>query len=179
MIETFYRQRSWCLWFSLLALALPSLTTVTGQENKAAETPNHARDGDVWCGLFVAHPKAAGETGDDESKNPLITQLRTAFPDHATFRLIGENTESIFKEYECWIVPSRQLFLKIDSLGAHPVTHDGVHVHLQLWQQDHVLLKSDAILRESPVFIGGPACGKGQLIMVLKLASDPSAEKAE
>ncbi len=147
--------------------------------NEAGKAPSHPCDGNVWCGLFLAHPADAGEAGNDESEQPVIAQLRKAFPDHATFRLIGENTESVFKEYECWIVPSRRLFLKLDSLGTHPETKDGIHVHLQLWQEDHVLLKSDAILRRSPVFIGGPSCGKGQLIMVLKLAGDPAPLETE
>lgn len=126
-------------------------------------------DCDVWCGLFAAHKEATGKeaTGDE---TPIVAQLKKAFPDHVEFRLIGENTESIFKEYECWIVPSRQLFLKVDSLGHHPEKGGGVHVHLQLWQEDHVLLKSDTILRRQPVFIAGPKWGdSGQLIMVLKM----------
>ena len=144
------------------------------EEGKKSE---HPCDGDVWCGLFAAHPGDAvpvvadrGEGAVDEGRELIVAQLRKAFPDHGHFRLIGENTESIFKEYECWIVPARQLFLKIDSLGNQPDKSGGVHVHLQLWQEDHVLLKSDTILRRQPVFIAGPKWGEtGQLIMVLKL----------
>ncbi|MCB1078127.1 MAG: hypothetical protein KDM64_09905, partial [Verrucomicrobiae bacterium] len=77
----------------------------------------------------------------------------------------------VFKEYECWIVPSKQLFLKLDSLGLHE-DKTGVHLHLQLWQEKHVILKTDAILRRDPVFIAGPNWGDGRLILVLKLGKD-------
>ncbi len=170
-----------------LAMCLPSPgraqdSDVSSAAKPAApKNPRHLMDGDVWCGLFAAHPDAdkGNDAGsDEESRRLLLTQLRKAFPDHASFRLIGENTESIFKEYECWIVPSRQLFVKIDSLGYQPDKSGGVHVHLQLWQEDHVLLKSDTILRRQPVFIAGPRWGDaGQLIMVLKLKREAGRTK--
>ncbi len=140
------------------------------ETGKPAAAAAHPCDGDVWCGLYLAKGSGPGDEDADEFQKHLLSQLGKAFPDHTSFRLIGENHESIFKEYECWIVPSKQLFLKIDSLGNQPDKTGGVHVHLQLWQQDHVLLKSDAILRRQPVFIAGPKWGdSGQLIMVLKL----------
>lgn len=150
--------------FTLLTLAVFLLPT------GAQEAPDHPCDGDVWCGLYLALNQA-GERGaePDEFQKLLLTQLGKAFPDYAGFRLIGENHQSIFKEYECWIVPSKQLFLKVDSLGNQLDKTGGIHVHLQLWQQEHVLLKSDAILRRQPVFITGPKWGdSGRLIMVLK-----------
>jgi hypothetical protein len=125
-------------------------------------------DGGVWCGLFLASGDAAADS--DEEALPIVARLQKAFPKYGSFRLIGENSEVIYKEYECWIVPSKKLFLKVDSLGPESEEkEDSVHVHFQLWQEDHVILKSETILRRCPVFIAGPRWGEGQLIMVLKL----------
>ncbi|MCB1232300.1 MAG: hypothetical protein KDN19_18775 [Verrucomicrobiae bacterium] len=161
-----------------LTLALGAAIADAQEREKAAgKAPKPPCDCDVWCGLFAAQPDES-EIDASEEADHLLDQLQIAFPEHRSFRLIGENSEKVFKEYECWIVPSKQLFLKIDSLGTHPDKSGGVHVHLQLWQKDHVLLKSETILRRQPVFIAGPKWGeKGQLIMVLKLMEKTIAPK--
>ena len=66
------------------------------------------------------------------------------------------------------MVPSRDLFLKVDSNG--PAENGGVKLHLQVWREQQVLVKSDAVLRPgSPLFIGGPKWKDGRLIFVLSL----------
>ena len=151
----------------------------TPSKSKASE--KHPCDCELWCGLFVANPDEleGGKEKGEEKLEELVTQLKKAFPDHRNFRLIGEKTNSVYKEYESWIVPARQLFLKVDSLGRNR-EKKGVHVHLQLWQEDRVLLKSDTILRKQPVFIAGPQWGEsGQLIMVLKMMKQTGGEATE
>jgi hypothetical protein len=60
------------------------------------------------------------------------------------------------------------LFLKIDSKG--PAEQGGVNLHLQVWREQQVLVKSEAVLRPgSPLFIGGPKWKNGRLIFVLSL----------
>jgi len=57
-------------------------------------------------------------------------------------------------------------------VGASP---GGVNLHLQFWQDQQVLVKTDAVLREgSPLFIGGPKWRDGQLIFVLMLTKPES-----
>lgn len=149
--------------------------------SKSKGSEKHPCDCELWCGLFVANPEeleAEKEKGEEKLEE-LVSQLEKAFPDHRSFQLIGEKTDSVYKEYESWIVPARQLFLKVDSLGSNP-EKKGVHVHLQLWQEDRVLLKSDTILRKQPVFIAGPQWGEsGQLIMVLKMMKQTGGEGTE
>jgi len=58
--------------------------------------------------------------------------------------------------------------MKIDSKG--PADKGGVNLHLQVWREQQVLVKSDAVLRAgSPLFIGGPPWKEGRLIFVLSL----------
>jgi hypothetical protein len=84
------------------------------------------------------------------------------------FHLIGRHTQKIFKEYESWVVPSKDICLKMDSRG--PARGGGVNLHLQLWQNKKVLVKSDAVIRKDlPVFLGGPNWRGGKLIFVVVL----------
>lgn len=154
--------------FALLSLA-------TGQEknpsspttrNKAAQKANAHRDGRIWGALVFATSEKVDASKNNEIKKTL-TQLSTAFPDK-NFQLLGEHTQEIFSEYESWVVPSKDVFLKIDSKGRTDKS-DGVNLHLQLWREKNVLLKTDIILRKEPIFITGPRWGKGQLIMVVEL----------
>ncbi|MEN9282898.1 MAG: hypothetical protein RLZZ179_391 [Verrucomicrobiota bacterium] len=82
------------------------------------------------------------------------------------YHLMGRHTQKVFKEYESWVVPSKDLCLRIDSRG--PAEGGGVSVHLQLWQDKKVLVKSDAVIRPGrPVFLGGPKWRGGRLVFVV------------
>lgn len=146
----------------LFVVAILSLAAITGRAQDSRTTED---DADVWCGVFLAK---SGPVTEKKSTG-LVSQLARAFPEMGNFELVGESTCAVYKEYESWLVPSKQLFLKLDSLGPRP-GENGVHLHVQLWQQKHVILKTDAILRQRPVFISGPKWGDGRLVMVLKLA---------
>jgi hypothetical protein len=82
------------------------------------------------------------------------------------FHLIGRHTQKVFKEYESWVVPSKDLCLKIDYQG--PAERGGLNVHLQLWQDKKVLVKSDTVISPGqPVFLGGPKWRGGRLVFVV------------
>jgi hypothetical protein len=84
------------------------------------------------------------------------------------FHLIGKHTQKVFKGYESWVVPSQDLCLKMDYRG--PAENGGLNLHLQLWQDKNVLVKSDTALRKDrPIFLGGPDWRGGRLIFVVAL----------
>ncbi|MCE9520786.1 MAG: hypothetical protein K8R87_14705, partial [Verrucomicrobia bacterium] len=84
------------------------------------------------------------------------------------FVILGQHNQVIFREYESWLVPSKDLFVKLDSKGA--AKDGGINLHLQFWQGPQVLVKTDAVLRPaSPLFIAGPKWREGRLIFVLEL----------
>ncbi len=130
-----------------------------------------ATDGKVWGGLIFASPKGKG-TGVAKGDLPaglrdLPVRLGKVFQ-FAHFELLGQHTQDVFREYESWVVPSKDLFLKVDSKGK--AGGGGINLHLQFWQEQQVLVKTDAVLREgSPLFISGPKWRDGQLIFVLML----------
>lgn len=163
---------------SLLAISIAFfflLTTIEAQEkkspasslkNSSSQRDKAHRDGQIWGALIFASLEKVDTSKNDDIEKTL-TQLGKAFPGK-NFQLLGKHTQQIFSEYESWVVPSKDLFLKIDSKGRTRES-DGVNLHLQLWREKNVLLKTDVILRKEPIFITGPKWGKGQLIMVVEL----------
>lgn len=149
------------------ALSAAGLTISQAQDKGATDRATVIRaDGILWAGLFLADPKCEKPPRNEKIAR-LVDRLRKAFPENS-FTLIGETEQAVLSEYECWVVPSRDLFLKIDSKGVCD-SGDGVHLHLQLWQKKNVLLKTDAILRRRPLFIECPKWRHGRVVMVLEL----------
>lgn len=150
-----------------------SAALVSAQEKppSIAASGKHATDGHVWGALIFATNDASQLTGTkDEAPADLPKlneRLAKVFP-FKHFEILGQHRQDIFREYESWVVPSRDLFMKIDSKG--PADNGGVNLHLQVWREQQVLVKSDAVLRKgSPLFIGGPPWKDGRLIFVLSL----------
>ncbi len=139
----------------------------------AVAGPKAATDGQVWGALVYASPgevqslakEVPAELGD------LNDRLQKAFS-FPRFEVIGQHTQDIFRQYESWVVPSKELFLKLDSKGSAP--GGGMKLDVQFWRGQQVLVKTDVILRQgSPLFIGGPKWRDGQLVFVLLLKSKP------
>ena len=160
---------------------LPALTllflcaTASAQEPPASPQSltaiKPATDGRVWGALIFATNDASQLSGSREQAPAQLPKLNErlakVFP-FKHFEILGQHQQDIFREYESWVVPSRDLFMKIDSKG--PAAKGGVNLHLQVWREQQVLVKSDAVLRAgSPLFIGGPAWKNGRLIFVLSL----------
>jgi len=141
----------------------PAPAAVTGISADKA-----AKDGSVWGALVYA--SNAPETKQQE-KAPefpdLQKRLAKAFP-YKNFEVLGQHNQVVFREYESWVVPSRDVFLKLDSKGTN--TTGGLNLHVQFWQGQQVLVKTDTmLLPDSPLFIGGPKWRDGQIIFVLLL----------
>ncbi|MBL9131403.1 MAG: hypothetical protein JNG86_09405, partial [Verrucomicrobiaceae bacterium] len=131
-----------------------------------------ATDGKVWGALVYATTDASKLTGSTEKapdhQKDLSARLAKVFTPYTQFEIIGQHMQDVFREYESWVVPSRDLFLKIDSKG--PAASGGMNLHLQVWREQQVLVKTDTVLRAgSPLFIGGPKWRDGQLLFVLEL----------
>ena len=172
MFSSGWRMQRWIRSFlsitAVLAfgLAPSALTAQSGLPPISADRA--AKDGSVWGALIFAsntkEPKGPTETADFPE---LSQRLRKVFP-FTTFELLGQHTQVVFREYESWVVPSKDVFLKLDSKGADP--GGGLNLHLQFWQGQQVLVKTDTLLQpNSPLFIGGPKWREGRLIFVLLL----------
>lgn len=161
--------------FAVLAVSLCSaLHSSFSPAQQPAPVPvkKPATDGKVWGALIYATTDAAKLTGSaeqmPENQKDLPASLAKVFTPYTHFEIIGQHLQDVFREYESWVVPSRDLFLKIDSKG--PAADGGMNLHLQVWREQQVLVKTDTILRPgSPLFIGGPKWRDGQLLFVLEL----------
>lgn len=163
---------------SRLLLLLCSSFVILNSSFSSAQQPvpvpvkKPATDGKVWGALIYATTDAAKLTGSAEqmpaNQKDLPARLAKAFKPYTHFEIIGQHLQDVFREYESWVVPSQDLFLKIDSKG--PAADGGMNLHLQVWREQQVLVKTDTILRPgSPLFIGGPKWRDGQLLFVLEL----------
>lgn len=133
-----------------------------------------ATDGKVWGALVYACNDRKGAAASPEQPpaglGDLTHRLGRVFG-YRHFDILGQHLQDVFREYESWVVPSKDLFLKVDSKG--PAAGGGVNLHLQFWRDQQVLVKTDTVLRPgSPLFIGGPRWREGQLVFVLVLQGD-------
>ena len=157
----------------LLSVLAGFACPAAAQDKAPPAAASAASDASVEGYLFFAvnDPAAPGHeekvAADEVVLTSLESRLRKVFP-YTNYHLIGRHSQKVFKEYESWVVPSKDLCLKIDSRG--PADGGGVNVHLQLWQDTKVLVKSDAVLLlDKPIFLGGPEWRRGRLIFVVRL----------
>ncbi len=158
------------VWLFLLITFYLSLFTSSPAQSLPISADKAEKDGQVW-GALVYASNTAPDTKTAAEPTPdfpdLAKRLGKAFR-YTHFQVLGQHTQMVFREYESWVVPSRDVFLKLDSKGA--AKDGGLNLHLQFWQGQQVLVKTDAVLRtESPLFIGGPKWREGQVIFVLLL----------
>ena len=155
------------LRISLLVLACLGLAVGASAQDSTAN-PDAKQDGKIWGALYFATDNEIKETKESTPEaKAVVERLSKAF-EEKNYQLLGEHTQAIFSEYESWVVPSKDIFLKIDSKG--PAKEGmGINLHLQLWRDKNVLLKTDVILRDTPIFIRGPKWGDGYLIMAIEL----------
>lgn len=77
-------------------------------------------DGRVWGALIYATNDPSQLTGTREKPATglpnLYERLGKVFS-FKHFEILGQHHQDIFREYESWVVPSRDLFMKIDSKG--------------------------------------------------------------
>ena len=148
------------------------MAQVPDQEEGVLPVKKPATDGKVWGALIYASNGESVEPGDgvpDELED-LTDRLAKVFH-YTRFEILGQHTQDIFRQYESWVVPSKELFLKLDSKG--PAEGGGINLNLQFWNKEQVLVKTDTVLRQdSPLFIGGPKWKEGKLLFVLLLTSE-------
>ncbi len=138
------------------------LLTLAG--TSAADTEARA-----WGALVYIGPGEVAGLDEPSPNFDLIKErLAQVFPGSPNATLIAQHTQEIFKEYESWVVPSKELYLKVDSRGKDD--SGGMLLDIQVWRDEKVLLKTDAVLsHEHPLFVGGPKWRGGRLVFVVML----------
>ena len=142
--------RRFLLLAALLALAGAWLPSARAGEN-------------VWSGLVVA-TNAARPTPPPPQMHQLRGTLQRTFG-YNQFEVIGQSRKTLQSGQENWLAASKHFSLHVDARGE---SRDGYRLKLQLFQDRHVLLETDATLsRSGPLVIKGPQIGAGQLLLLL------------
>lgn len=120
----------------------------------------------VWTGVVYASDEAASPA---DAKPPVqlagFDQKLKAIFGYNHLRLLSEHREKMDDRKEHWLLPGKRFRICVDS-KADP---DGEYLlNLHLYERDRLLVQTRAKLgHHSPIFVRGPLCGKGQLVIVL------------
>jgi len=117
----------------------------------------------IWSGIVLGtNLPHAGEQSPEIAL--LRGKLRSIFG-YNQFRLIREHTERMDSPVERWLLPGKSFSLRVSSAAKADMAY---RLHLQVFEEKRMLAETEARLGvQSPVFIRGPLCGRGQLIFIL------------
>lgn len=127
------------------------------------------RQDKIWSGLVLATNVADPKDPPAELRE-FAARLKRVFG-YNQFQLAGSATEVIDEDLEHWLVPSKNFSLSVKARPtASKEARGGYLLNIQLFHDQRPLVDTEAKLAPgSPLFIRGPACGKGHLIIVLQV----------
>ena len=124
--------------------------------------PDQTSD-NVWSGIVMANnvPEPTPIPAELTAFQGTLKQLLG----YNQFRVIGESRNALKGAGDDWSAKSKYFSLHVDSKGAQ---RDSYLLNLQLFQQEKLLLETEAKLsKSSPLVIKGPQVGDGQLVLLL------------
>jgi len=139
----------------LSALGLLMLTAIGAQA-----------DGDrIWSALILATQEEPARTVPRELVD-LAPALKDVFG-YNSFYLLGQKKRDLVSGGEEWLIPSREFFFRVQCLERGTTTYK---LRIQLFRDTKLLLTTEAQLaRGAPLYIRGPAWGRGHLIFLLEV----------
>jgi hypothetical protein len=149
------------------ALALMAAEKTASRDSTPAPAAASNR---IWSGLVLAT--------NAENPKPAPPELQEFAPrmkrvfGYNQFQLAGSATQEITDQTEKWLVPSKKFKLGLKGRRAlSKEAQGGFLLSLQLFQDERSLVDAEVKLAPgSPLFIRGPQCANGQLIIVLQVA---------
>ena len=117
----------------------------------------------VWSGLVMA-TNAPEPTPIPAELNRFESTLKQLFG-YNQYQVIGQSRNTLTKGEEDWRASSKYFALQVNS---KPAASAAYRLNLQLFQQDKLLLETDADLsKKKPLVIRGPQVGQGQLVLLV------------
>ncbi|MBA2241572.1 MAG: hypothetical protein H0W04_01600 [Chthoniobacterales bacterium] len=117
----------------------------------------------VWSGLVMAN-NVPEPTPIPAELNRLEGTLKQLFG-YNQFQVIGQSRQTLKNGEEDWLAASKYFSLHVASKAAAKSSY---LLNLQLFQQEKLLLETDAKLsKSSPLVIKGPQVGDGLLVLLL------------
>lgn len=142
-----------CAWIAL-ALAL-----VCGAPANADEK--------VWSAVVLA---SKVKKGVNPKPAPVelapFTERLSRFLDYDQFEILGTATRPMDGQSERWLVPTQNFWVGATATR----TRTGYRLHLEFFHDKRLLVETDAVLGpKSPLFVRGPMCSRGQLLVVFQV----------
>ncbi len=140
------------------------LTAASPREKSSSRTQDK-----IWSGLVFASNVPDPKEAPTELRE-FAQRLKRVFG-YNQFQLAGSAANAIDADGESWLVPSKNFWLSVKARRAtSKEARGGYLLNLQLFHDQRPLVDTEAKLAPgSPLFIRGPECGKGQLIVVLQV----------
>jgi hypothetical protein len=143
----------------------------------APEDPGKAIMGTVTVTVYFATDGDAAAAGAKAALlgKALETRLRSeAKLRFKHYRLLGEDTQPLFRSYENWaqpLKPSDEVLVRFE-LRSRP-TRLATRLDLELWLSRKKILKTDVLLEgDRPLLVLGPEWRGGRLIIAVSLAAE-------
>ena len=132
----------------------------------ACGAPGARAEGDrIWSALVLAtkeNPPSAIPSRAGEVR----AAIKKIFGYNSLY-LLGEKKRDLFSGGEEWLVPSKEFFFKVQCLSQGATSYT---LRIELYRDKSLLLTTEAKLaKDAPLYIRGPAWGRGQLIFLLEV----------
>ena len=157
------------LWLCLIPIFFGSAA--------AQDDPGKATIGRVKVAVLYAtngDPAVAGTRFQPVAKEIEARLKKVDRLSFKSYRLLGEDSQSLFRSYENWaqpLKPSDEVLVRFEA-RSRPV-NDSMQLDLELWLSRKKILKTDALLEGNrPLFVLGPEWRGGRLIISVALASE-------
>ena len=123
-------------------------------------------DGDrIWSALVLATKEEPPAAVPDTLKD-FAPSIKKVFGYNSLY-LLGQKKRDLVSGGEEWLVPSREFFFKVQCLAREETCYK---LRIELFHGRELLVTTEARLaRGAPLYIRGPAWGRGHLIFLLEV----------
>lgn len=119
----------------------------------------------IWAALVLATKETPAKAPPKELAR-LAPVLEDVFG-YNTFYLLGQKKRELASGGEEWLIPSREFFFRVQCLERGATAYS---LRIQLFRDQKLLVTTEARLaRGAPLYIRGPAWGRGHLIFLLEV----------
>lgn len=147
------------MFFNRLALFVFASVALLGAAASA--------DDRVWSAVVLASKAKKGEAPKPPPSDlaPFAARLAKFFG-YDQFEILGSATKTMDDQTERWLVPTQNFWLSANATRGD----GGYRMHLEFFHDKRRLVETDAVLGpKSPLFVRGPMCSRGQLLLVFEV----------
>ena len=123
-------------------------------------------EGDRIWGALVLATKETPPSAIPTTLKKFAPAIKKIFGYNSLY-LLGEKKCDLIPGGEEWLVPSKEFFFKVQCLSQGATSYT---LRIELYRDKGLLLTTEAKLaKDAPLYIRGPAWGRGHLIFLLEV----------